>query len=186
MIITDMKNLLLGFCLYAGWFGCVYLGSRGLGLYALAIPLAAWLLFILLLSPPHKVFLKSLLLIIPGLIADSLFLHFHLIRVVPESASVFLPLWMVSLWLLFVPAIVLLKQLFAERYLVAAVAGAVLGPLCYKSGAAFGVLFLFGFSALALYAVFWGLYMPFVLYAIGDNANGPHEAARHDNSEDKD
>jgi hypothetical protein len=70
---------------------------------------------------------------------------------------------MASLWLLFAPAIYLMARLFGPRLWLAAVAGGVAGPLCYISGESFGVLTLGGLGAVAVYVIFWALFLPLAI-----------------------
>lgn len=150
--------------LYLGWFACVLLGKHGYGIMSLLVPAIGWLLFWKALSPPPRKCCILLVLCAGGMLADAVLMKFGVARYTPPPAG-FLPLWMVSLWLLFAPAIYIFAGLFGRRLWLAALAGGLLGPLSYKSGEAFGVLKLAGFDGLLTYAIFWALFLPLAIAA---------------------
>ena len=154
-------SLILYLWLYAGWFACVLLGKWDQPALSLLVPVVGWLLFWRALSPQPRDCAKLLALVAAGMLVDTVFMKCGVVRYTVETG--FLPLWMISLWLLFAPAIYLFAGLFKGRLWLAALAGGVMGPLSYKSGEAFGVLDMQGMDAIVLYAIFWGLFLPLSL-----------------------
>jgi len=149
--------------LYLGWFACVLLAKNNLAAYSLFIPLIGWLLFFKAFLPAWQVCFKLFFLSALGMLADTVALKLNIIHFSADPVTNFLPIWMISLWLLFVPSIYLLKKLFSRRLWLAAVVGAIAGPISYKSGKSFGVLSLQGAEGILIYAIFWSLYLPLAI-----------------------
>jgi hypothetical protein len=149
--------------LYLGWFACVLLGKYDASALSLLVPAAGWLLFWRVLSPKPRDCLKVLVLCLAGACVDAAFMKWGLVRYVTAAEIRLLPLWMISLWLLFAPAIYVFAGLFAHRLWLAAIAGGILGPLSYKSGEVFGVLELSGLEAVLVYAAFWATFLPLAI-----------------------
>jgi hypothetical protein len=150
--------------LYLGWFACVLLGKYGFGLPSLMIPALGWALYLKALKPAREAQAKVLLLCVGGMATDAAAAKFGLITFATPDAL--LPLWLLSLWLLFAPALHVITQLLSTRLWLAAALGALMGPVCYKSGETFGVLTM-GPGALAAYAVFWAAFTPAAVFWIG-------------------
>ena len=158
-----MQRSLLILCslwVWCGWFGCIYLARAGGELYTPAIPVVGWILASFALAPSRARAFKAFALASAGISADFLAHQFHLIQFVPDTGFAVLPVWIISLWLLFVVTLLLLARQLNGKYLFAAVLGAVFGPLTYQSGEGFGVLLLAGRSAAIAYSVFWAIYLP--------------------------
>lgn len=153
-------KIVLYLWLYFGWFACVLMGKYGFSSPSLIVPAIGWLLFLRALSPKPRDCLKILLLCLGGMAADAAFLQLDVIH---DPEGTIFPLWLMSLWLLFAPAIYLLARLFKSRLWLAALAGGVLGPLSYKSGEYFGVLEMPGVDAVLIYAVFWACFFPLAM-----------------------
>ncbi len=68
------------------------------------------------------------------------------------------PLWLLSLWLVFPLNFLHTLKKFLDRPLVAAAFGLIGGPLAYKAGPAFEILY-FDNKVLGAVSLFWGLYM---------------------------
>lgn len=143
---------------YAGWFACVLLGKYGYGVLSPVVPLLSAALFQAVFRYPRDEWQKAFILVLTGMFADNLAAAAGLLQL-PASDDAALPLWLLSLWLLFAPALFLFKRLFGQRWWLAALAGAIGGPLAYTSGEHFGVLSLSGWLAIAAYALFWAVYL---------------------------
>ncbi len=165
-----MKNLPLIFLmvsLYLGWFGCVIAGREGLDFYSLFFPALCLILLRVASKPSRTEWFKLFTLVALGALIDSGLLWWGVIVFPLATHSDWLPIWMVSLWLLFVPSLSLMARAFGNRYWFAALMGAVFGPLTYASGESFAVMQLAGASALVIYAVVWSIYLPLAFYWLG-------------------
>jgi hypothetical protein len=142
------------------WLACVYCGLKGWSAATLALPVVSF--FILGRVEPLGRDKVSRLL---GMAVIGVVFDFAAIRLgwitFPRDEGIF-PFWLLSMWLLFV-AILPLAGFMTNQLLLAAVLGAVFGPLSYYSGNAFGVLFMSGTVTLAVYAIFWSVYFPLSL-----------------------
>lgn len=157
-------KILLPIWAQLGWFGCVYFGKLDWGFASLIFPLGSWLLLNSSFGLTQQRTFRLLVLLAVGLVFDSISAHFGLIQLIPPAEVGWLPLWLISLWLLFTSTLPLLQNLFQRRYVWAALVGAVLGPLSYRAGAQFETLNLNGTLATMVYALFWASYIPISIY----------------------
>lgn len=155
-----MQKIVLSIWIYAGWFGCVYFGKMSWGLASLIFPLFSWILLYRFFKPSAGMIFRLLSLCSVGLIFDSIAVHFNLIQMSTPAEIGWLPLWLISMWLLFVCSLPLLQSLLQKKYFVAAILGAVFGPLSYKAGTQFDVLTMTSSTTFIIYAAFWAIYMP--------------------------
>jgi hypothetical protein len=152
--------LVLYVWLYAGWFACVGLGKIDKAAYSLFIPCVGWLIFYSIFSLSKFEYLKAFILFLIGICADSVALNLGLIHFNLKAADYFIPVWMISLWILFIPTIFILRKPLGNRLWLAALIGSLLGPISYKSGEYFGVLNFDSFAVTFIYSVFWAIYLP--------------------------
>lgn len=95
-----------------------------------------------------------------GLGFDQLALISGLIRIPSAQGDLLLlPLWLLSLWLIFLSALPLYRQLFRAKFLLTAISGALLGPASYFAGEKFGLLFFTSYWSWLGYALFWSGYL---------------------------
>lgn len=151
---------------YIGWFGCVYLGKYGFSKWSFFFPL--FLVTLLLVWRKLSLRVTGLLILVAvlGMTFDAVMTAKGWIVFV-DPDYVILPYWLISIWLLFLFVIPIMVPLFYSRLWLAAVLGAVFGPLSYASGNAMGVLSFQGPLSMCLYAGFWGLYFPLSIYIVG-------------------
>jgi hypothetical protein len=142
------------------WFACVYLGLKGLSLVSLALPIVSFFLLSRIETLTKNKLKKLFLLAAIGIVFDFLAIRLEWITF-PQHEGLF-PYWLLSMWLLFV-AILPLTEFMKNQLLVAAILGAIFGPLSYYSGNALGVLFMSGTITLIAYALFWSIYFPLSL-----------------------
>jgi hypothetical protein len=88
---------------------------------------------------------------------------------VAYSASIWsldlLPIWMITLWLLFATTLNVSLKWLQGRYLIAAVFGFIGGPLAYWGGAKLGAInWLQHFELLLALAIGWALLMPILVW----------------------
>ena len=75
------------------------------------------------------------------------------------------PYWIISLWALFATTLNVSMRWMSGRYLLAALFGAVGGPLSYLAGARLGAMsFVDTVPALATLAIGWGVAMPLLMW----------------------
>jgi hypothetical protein len=152
---------------YLGWFGCVYLGKMNWGLASFIFPMVSWILLRLSFNLNRLMMLRLLVLFLIGLSFDSGAVFFNLVQINPPATIGWLPSWMISLWLLFIASLPLLQSLFQKKYFLAALFGAIFGPLSYRAGTQFESLNMNGTQALLIYALFWAIYTPLAMGLIG-------------------
>lgn len=144
------------------WFSAVLGAGAGLGLLG---PIAV-LLFAaatLVRSPVSK---RDLALIgvlgVGGWIADSLLLNLGLVDYSANAWTRLAPLWIVALWVNFALTLNHSLAWLQQRWVVAALFGAVGGPLAYLAGSALGAATFPRGTAAALIAlgIVWALASP--------------------------
>lgn len=160
-----MKNkdfMIIAVLFYVGWFGSVFLAKVQLSVVSLIFPLIMVGFLILKKSLTLKETKIALAISIVGFLFDAALIHFGLVSVVVDSV-LHLPIWLISIWLLFSFSMIKLGLKLQPPILVATVLGAVMGPLSYKSGEYFKVLNFTSNLAFPIYAIFWGFAFPIVL-----------------------
>ena len=162
--MTLVVNILL---FQAGWFACVLGAAHDL---PWAGPLAAAAIVAWHLAraaqPNHELALVAVAAVL-GALFETLLVQAGWVRfetgVLIEGTA---PYWMVALWAIFATTLnISLRSLRPHRWL-AAVLGAIGGPVAYYAGARLGALeFGAAGAALAAIAIGWGILTPVLLGA---------------------
>ena len=147
------------------WFGCVFAAQKNLDSWSLLMPLVALGLLIWVQPIKQKTFGLLFLLSLAGILFDFLAYKIGWIVFTKNDFS-FLPVWLISMWFLFVTILPISHPVFKSRLWLASFLGLVFGPLTYYSGEAFGVMALTGWGAIAVYGVFWAIYFPACMLAL--------------------
>lgn len=144
----------------AGWFATVLGAANGLPWLG-PVAVTAVIGLHLTLTAQRLAELRLLIIaILLGLAFEHALLHAGLIAYAADSAWV--PVWMLALWPLFATTLNSSLAWFRPRLGLAALAGALAGPLAYAGGAALGVIELNG-PALWGLAAGWALAFPLLL-----------------------
>ncbi len=148
---------------YVGWFSCIYLAKIGDPVLSLLFPVV----LIFLLWRWGQVRLISVVslfvLALVGMLFDFIMRACGHIDI-GGGQEFFLPIWLISIWLLFVFIVPQMVPLFRERLFLAGILGGIVGPLSYVSGGAMGVLFMQKPRAIYFYIFFWLIYFPVAIY----------------------
>lgn len=124
----------------AGWIATVYGATHDmpwLGPLSVSLFVATHLL--LSARPLHSTGL-ILIVLAYGAMQESVMLRLELVAYPTSPGSI--PFWMLALWALFATTLSVSLRWFQTRPLIAALTGAVLGPLAYWAGAAAGAITL--------------------------------------------
>lgn len=144
------------------WFACVLGAAAGRSWLALPVVIAVVSWRVARASAPRRELAVLLIATLTGTLWDS----------VPAAAGWIVyddgvvlnraaPWWIAALWLSFATTLNVSLRWLRHRRLVAALLGAVAGPLCYRAGAAFGALtFADQRTALVAEGVAWALLLP--------------------------
>ncbi len=161
-----MRRLLNFAMFYLGWFACVAGAGRGqlwLGPAVVAVLLMGHLL---LARDRVREAMLALTIGLFGFAVDTLQASAGLYAFAHTSALPWVcPPWMVALWMLFATTLNRSMAWLAGRHRLAAVLGAVCGPLSYVAGARLGAIKLQPNVLVSLtgIALVWGLAMPALL-----------------------
>ncbi len=160
--MTRSNVIVTAILFYVGWFGSVFLAVKPYSSLSLIFP--AFLLGFL--ASRGQLDKRSLSLgaaiTVAGILFDALLIHFDLIEAKGKSLGA-MPIWLISIWLLFSFSIVKLAPVLKISNGLAAVLGLVFGPLSYKSGEYFQVLSFETAFTWIVYALFWALVFPIVM-----------------------
>jgi len=172
-------NLLLNVVAFqAGWFTTVLGAANDLPWLGLVVVLAVAALH---LRSSRRPSVEARLLVAAmalGVLADSLLLATGWIAY-PNGhwAPGLAPYWIVTLWALFATTLNVSLRWLRGRYLLAALFGAVGGPLSYLAGARLGAMnFIETLPAVAALAIAWAVLMP-LLMGLAARLDGTRRAA---------
>lgn len=147
-----------------GWFACVLGAANGL---PWAGSTAALIIAGLHLGFARRARQEAWLLLIAvmlGFAWDSLIAAAGLIAFKGALTQAFAPHWMAALWLVFATTLNVSLRWLRQRPWLAALLGAVGGPLAYHAGAQLGALsFPDPAAGLAAQAIGWALLMPLLV-----------------------
>jgi hypothetical protein len=157
----------------AAWFACILGVAHGRPLWGTAAVAAviAWHLAISARPAIELALVASLCAI--GLVAESLVVaQGHVAYPAGQPVAWLAPYWMVALWGEFAIALNVTLRWLKRRPLLAAVLGAVFGPLSFIGGVRLGgARFVDEGPALVTLAVMWAVLMPLVM-ALSDRLDG--------------
>lgn len=165
-----------------GWFACVLGAANGWPLAGALVALALIALHLWAVAEPR---LEAALIVVAGglgLLLDSLLLNLGLTRYPSGMLSPYLaPYWIVAMWMLFATTLNLSLRWLKDRSALAALFGALGGPLAFYAGHRLGAVDFAEpqWHSLAALAVTWALAMPlvFALAARWDGTVSPRPAA---------
>ena len=159
---------LLNFAMfYLGWFACVMGAAHGERWLGPSVVAALVLIHLQLTVAPVREVRLILLIGIFGFAVDTLQASAGLYAFARTSAAPWLcPLWMVALWMIFGTTLNASMSWLAGRYRLAAVLGAICGPVSYVAGARLGAIEFPAHAGLSLVgiAVVWACVMPSLLW----------------------
>lgn len=149
-----------------GWFACVLGAAHGLpwlGIFV-AVPIIVWHLFN---ASDVRLELKLILIAtMLGSLFDQALLSANLVQF-PQSnwPAQILPVWMMTLWLLFCTTLNVSLRWMRSQVAVAVLFGALGGPLAYLGGAKLGAMQLHNVPQLMIILpIGWGIMMLVMLW----------------------
>jgi hypothetical protein len=167
-------NLVINFIGFQfGWFAAVLGGSNGYAWVGTVAALAIVAVHLFRVPQPHKEFLLILLTALIGFIWDSALVRAGM-TVYPsgELISQSAPYWIVAMWMLFATTLNISLRWLRGRWWLAALTGAVFGPMAFYAGSQLGGVFFPKLpEAMMIMAVGWALFMP-LLTALATRLDG--------------
>jgi hypothetical protein len=161
--LTDIMPLLANIILFqVGWFACVLGAARGLAWAGSLAALAICGVHLALARRPRSEAALLLIVVAIGFAWDSGIAALGLVHFADGGPwNNFAPYWMAALWLVFATTLNVSLRWLRGRVGLAAVLGALGGPLAYYAGARLGALeFSDPAAGLAVQAAGWALLMP--------------------------
>lgn len=160
-------HILLNIAIYqVGWFVCVLAAAQGRPLLGTALGLGLWLLHLALSRDPVVEAKIGASCLAVGLVADSLQIVTGRLVFAESPWPLVPPPWVLVLWLLISAALRGALAWLSGRYLLAAVLGAMAGPLAYLAGEGLGPARLGDprWLSVASVALEWGLATPLIVF----------------------
>lgn len=172
-----MNRIVFNFIAFeAGWMACVLGAAKGmplLGLMATALIIAVHLKTTSNPVPELKLMAVAVAM---GLFFDSLLVTAGWL-VYPNGTFIagIAPYWILAMWALFATTLNLSMVWLKKRLWLAAIMGAIFGPVSYVAGARLGGLEFINYQAsIVALAVIWGISMP-LLFLAARRYNGNFE-----------
>jgi hypothetical protein len=172
-------GLLLNFVAFQlGWFACVVGAARGWPLTGTAIGAVIVASHIVRAARPREELKLIGVALLIGVLWDSALIVLGLTDFTSGTLLVGLaPPWILALWALFATTLNLSLRWLRQRWLLAALLGAVAGPLSYWAGARLGAVQLVApWPALIALSIGWALMTP-VLVIVASRCDGIHATA---------
>lgn len=145
-----------------GWFSCVLGAAHHIPWLGplVTLPVLAWHLHGA--TYPSSELMLMLIVAVCGSLFDQTLLSLGLIQFAASDwPSQLLPLWMVSLWLLFATALNISLRWMRGRPLIAALFGLIGGPLAFMSGVRMGAMHMLQPTQMLIaLGIGWALFMP--------------------------
>jgi Protein of unknown function (DUF2878) len=169
-------SLLLNFVAFQlGWFACVVGAARGWPVTgtAIATVIVAW--HIVRAARPAEELKLIVVALLLGALWDSSLSALGLLDFTSGTRLVGLaPPWILALWALFATTLNLSLEWLKQRWLLAALLGAVAGPLSYWAGVRLGaVQFVAPWLVLTVLSIGWALMTP-LLVVVASRYDGIH------------
>jgi hypothetical protein len=159
-------NMLINILVYQlCWFACILGGANGMPLLGVAMVMLAGAYHLFNAPVPRSEFLLMVIVAVIGGAWDSLLVAMGWL-VYPSGTLVAgtAPYWMVALWAAFAMTFNVSLRWFKQHLALAALFGAVGGPLAYLAGEGLGgVVFTSYPAGLGALALGWTLLMPLML-----------------------
>ncbi len=160
-----MRRLASFLAFYAGWFACVQGAAKGWTLLGPGV--AALLVAVHLALADERLREAGLIAAVGtvGCLVETLHVVGGAIVFAPSAMWVWaVPGWMVALWVIFATTLTTSLAWLARRYVLAAVLGAVFGPVSYLYGLRLGVVGMPDLTySLTFLATTWAAAFPLVL-----------------------
>ena len=173
-----MSLMFQNFILFqVGWFSCV-LGGGSDGLAWLGVAVASLIVAVHLYragSPRDEMVLVMMTMLVGTLWDGGLTMAGIFIFEAPTLLPNFAPYWLIAMWALFATTLNVSLKWLKGRYLLAAIFGALGGPLAYYAGHRLGAVeFSDTFTAMLAVAAGWSVIMPLLL-VLAARLNGYNE-----------
>jgi len=150
----------------AGWLACVLGAAHGMPLAGIAIAAAVVAWHAARARRPAQELKLVALAVLAGALFDSALAAGGWIVFAPEAAAGLAPWWILAMWALFATTLNVSLAWLRSRLPLAALLGAVSGPLAYWAGARLGALELRQpAAALGALAAAWAVVLPGLLAA---------------------
>jgi hypothetical protein len=154
--------------LQLGWFACAWGAANGFIWLGPAVVLVHIGIHLFWSDSRRREVIFFGIVTLLGLLVDSLQKVTGLVVYAADFPALpwLAPAWIVAMWILFATSINSSLKWLKGRYILAALLGAVFGPLSYQGGAALGAAsFPRGdMITLGLLAVVWGAVMPLLIW----------------------
>lgn len=175
------RNLINFVAFQAGWFSCVLAAAHGLPLAGLLVALCAVLLHLGLAAQPRAELRLVTIAVLIGLAFDSLLASQGWVKY-PNGMLVdgMAPYWILAMWAMFATTLNASMGWMRGRPALAAMMGAVFGPLSYQAGGRLGGL-SFGDEVAAMLAlgIGWAIVMPVLVALAARPERAPAAPAHH-------
>lgn len=147
-----------------GWFACVLGAARGRAWIGILVVLVLIAMHLARVARPRVELTLIASVVVIGCVWENLLVALGLLAYPDMPAHGWAPAWLPALWGLFAAQANTTYQWLKQRLLLAALLGAVAGPVSFHAGSALGaVVFLKPWPAAAALAVGWAVLLPLLI-----------------------
>jgi hypothetical protein len=147
-----------------GWFACVLGAARGLAWIGILVAVVLIALHLLRVARPLIEFKLIASVVVIGAVWENIVVALGLLAYPDMLGRGWAPAWLPALWGLFAAQANTTYQWLKKRLLLAALLGAIAGPVSFHAGSALGaVYFLQPWPAVAALTLGWAVLLPLLI-----------------------
>jgi hypothetical protein len=151
-----------------GWFACVLGAARGMAWIGILVAVVLIVLHLLRVARPLQEIKLIATVVVIGGAWENMLVALGLLAYPGMPVHGWAPAWLPALWGLFAAQANTTYQWLKKRRALAALLGAVAGPVSFHAGSALGAVnFLKPLPALAALAVGWAVLLPLLMLLAG-------------------
>lgn len=159
----DTKQVVANFIVFQiAWLSCVEAAAHDVAWLGLLAAAFSFCIHLYIVPNRRNAITLTLLSLAIGAVVEFAMVAAHATQF--EANASIPPLWMIALWGLFSTTLCVSLRWLLNKYVLAIVLGAIMGPLSYLAGAKIGALTLPHDYSLIAIGICWAVAMPVLIF----------------------